>query len=75
MQSLDDQQRDYLLPRSLLTALHRFRSTRDIQSVATTVREMCEAEADRLDSELSMVRYIGLGHPIHRIYRNRARYR
>jgi biopolymer transport protein ExbB/TolQ len=63
LQSLDDKERDFLLPRSLLTALHRFRSTRDIQSVATTVREMCEGEAERLDSELSMVRYIAWAIP------------
>jgi len=63
LQALDPRQREYLLPRALLTALHRFRSTRDIQSVATTVREMCEAEADRLESELAMVRYIAWAIP------------
>jgi len=63
IQSLADTERRFLLPRSLLTGLHRFRSTRDIQSVATTVREICEAESERLDSELSMVRYIAWAIP------------
>ena len=63
LQALPVRERRYLLPRVLLTALHRFRSTRDIQSVATTVRELCEQEADRLESELSMVRYIAWAIP------------
>jgi biopolymer transport protein ExbB/TolQ len=63
LQALDERERSFLVPRALLTALHRFRSTRDIQSVATTVRELCEAESDRLDSELSMVRYIAWAIP------------
>ncbi|MCP3959312.1 MAG: MotA/TolQ/ExbB proton channel family protein [bacterium] len=52
-----------LLPRTLLTALHRFRATSNIQDVSTTAHGMCEAEADRLDSELSMVRYIAWAIP------------
>ncbi|MEM6937413.1 MAG: MotA/TolQ/ExbB proton channel family protein [Pseudomonadota bacterium] len=63
LQALPDQERRFLLPKVLLTALHRFRSTRDIQSVATTVRELCEQEAERLESELSMVRYIAWAIP------------
>ncbi|MDJ0656840.1 MAG: MotA/TolQ/ExbB proton channel family protein [Xanthomonadales bacterium] len=63
LQALPDKERGFLLPRVLLSALHRFRSTRDIQSVATTVREMCEAESERLESELSMVRYIAWAIP------------
>ncbi|MEM9301586.1 MAG: MotA/TolQ/ExbB proton channel family protein [Pseudomonadota bacterium] len=63
LQSLPDKERDFLLPRILLTALHRFRSTRSIQSVATTVRELADAESDRLDSELAMVRYIAWAIP------------
>ena len=52
-----------LLPRALLTALHRFRSTRNIQDVSDAVRTVCESETDRLDSELSMVRYIAWAIP------------
>lgn len=63
LQALPARERQYLLPRVLLTALHRFRSTRDIQSVATTTRELAEAESERLDSELAMVRYIAWAIP------------
>jgi biopolymer transport protein ExbB/TolQ len=63
IQALPERERDYLLPRCLFTALHRFRSTRDIQSVASTVREMSDSESDRLESELSMVRYIAWAIP------------
>ena len=48
----------YLLPRALLIALQRFGSTRNVQDVANSVKEICEEESNRQDSELSMVRYI-----------------
>ena len=63
VQALPEQERDYLLPKALLTALHRFRSTRNIQDVSTSVRTVCESESERLDSELSMVRYIAWAIP------------
>lgn len=58
LQTLPAEEREYLLPRALLTALQRFGSTRNIQDVSSAVKEICETESDRLDSELSMVRYI-----------------
>ena len=58
LQALPENEREYLLPRALLAALQRFGSTRNIQNVSASVREVCETEADRLDSELSMIRYI-----------------
>ena len=58
IQALPDDQQGFLLPRTLLTALHRFRSTRNIQDVSNAVRAVCESESERLDSELSMIRYI-----------------
>jgi len=63
IQALPDAQQGYLLPRALLTALHRFRSTANIQDVANSVRAICETESDRLDSELSMIRYIAWAIP------------
>ena len=63
IQALPERERDYLLPRCLYTALHRFRSTRDIQTVASTVRDMSESESERLETELSMVRYIAWAIP------------
>jgi len=41
-----------------LSALQRFGSTKSIQDVSQAIREVCETEAERLDSELSMIRYI-----------------
>lgn len=58
IQALPVDQREYLLPRALLTALQRFGSTRNVQDVSTAIKEVCDTESDRLDSELSMVRYV-----------------
>lgn len=58
IQTLPAEEREYLLPRVLLAALQRFGSTRNIQDVASAIKEVCETESDRLDSELSMIRYI-----------------
>jgi len=63
VQALPAARQDHLLPRALLTALHRFQSTRNIQDVSTAVRTICEAAYERLDSELSMVRYIAWAIP------------
>lgn len=63
IQALPESEQSCLLPRALLTALHRFRSTRNIQDVSSSVRETCESESERLDSELSMVRYIAWAIP------------
>ena len=58
LQSALPQEQNFLLPRALLTALQRFGSTRNVQDVANAVKEVCEEESNRQDSELSMVRYI-----------------
>jgi len=58
LQSLPEQQRAYLLPRALNTALSRFQGTSSVQSATDNAYAVCEAESSRLDSELSMVRYI-----------------
>ena len=63
IQALSEDQQGFLLPRALLTALHRFRSTRNIQDVSNAVRAICESESERLDSELSMIRYIAWAIP------------
>jgi biopolymer transport protein ExbB/TolQ len=63
VQALPPHQRRLLLPRTLLTALHRFASTRNVQDASTAVRAVCEAESDRLDSELALVRYIAWAIP------------
>ena len=58
IQSLPEEQQGYLLPRALQVALHRFNSTRNIQDVSSATRGVCESESERLDSELSIIRYI-----------------
>lgn len=63
LQALPEEEREFLLPRTLLAALQRFASTRNVQDVSEAVRATCEQESDRLDSELSMVRYIAWAIP------------
>jgi biopolymer transport protein ExbB/TolQ len=63
LQALSEAEQNYLLPRALLTALHRFRSTRNIQDVSNAVGAICDSESERLDSELSMIRYIAWAIP------------
>ena len=58
LQSLPSDQQNYLLPRALQTALSRFQVTENVQFATQAVDSVCETENDRLDSELSMVRYI-----------------
>ncbi|RLE27149.1 MAG: MotA/TolQ/ExbB proton channel family protein [Acidobacteria bacterium] len=52
-----------LVARALLSALNRFGATRSIQDASETARDVCETEADRLESELAMVRYIAWAIP------------
>jgi biopolymer transport protein ExbB/TolQ len=63
LQALPERLQDYLLPRALLTALQRFDSTRNVQDVSQAAYEVCDEEGDRLDSELSMIRYIAWAIP------------
>jgi biopolymer transport protein ExbB/TolQ len=58
IQSLPPDKRESLLSRTLLTALRRFTATRSIQDASSTAHSVAAAESERLDSELSMVRYI-----------------
>ncbi|TNF82049.1 MAG: MotA/TolQ/ExbB proton channel family protein [Gammaproteobacteria bacterium] len=63
IQALPSEVQNYLLPRALMSALQRFSSTRNVQDVSEAIKTVCEAEQDRLDSELSMVRYIAWAIP------------
>ena len=63
IQSLPPPQQEALLPRVLLAALQRFGSTRSIQDVSAATHAYCETEGDRLESELSMIRYIAWAIP------------
>ena len=63
VQALPEQQRGFLLSRALLAGLHRFQSTHNIQDVAATIKDVCETESDRLETELALVRYIAWAIP------------
>ena len=63
VQALPEDRQQMLLPRALLNALRRFASTRSIQDVSSSTHTICESEADRLESELSMIRYISWAIP------------
>ncbi len=63
VQALPDDRQQMLLPRALLNALRRFSSTHNIQDVSSSTHTLCESEADRLESELSMIRYISWAIP------------
>lgn len=53
----------YLLPRALRSGIQRFGATLNIQDSATAVRNTCESEMERLESELSIIRYIAWAIP------------
>jgi biopolymer transport protein ExbB/TolQ len=63
IEAMPDVDRQQLLPRALLASLDRFAATRDVQDVAAAAETICDAEADRLDSEMSMIRYIAWAIP------------
>ncbi len=63
LQEIPNESREFLLPSALLNAIQRFSATRNIQDAATAVRETCETQGDRLDSELSTIRYVAWAIP------------
>ncbi len=63
IQALPEESQHMLLPRALLNALRRFSTTRNIQDVSSSTRNIYESEAERLESELSMIRYISWAIP------------
>jgi biopolymer transport protein ExbB/TolQ len=63
LQSLPERLKNMLLPRVLLASLERFGSTRNVQDVSSVANNLCESENERLESELSMIRYIAWAIP------------
>jgi len=63
LRSLPVTMQDYVLPRALLTAIERFGATRNVQDVSTAARNICESEGERMESELSIIRYIAWAIP------------
>jgi biopolymer transport protein ExbB/TolQ len=63
LDALPPARRDSLLPRALLAALHRFDSARNVQDVSDAAHTICTTEGERLESELSLIRYIAWAIP------------
>jgi len=63
LQKLPKSEQIMLAPRTLIIALTRFSATANVAAVATAVKDICQAEGDRLDSELAMIRYISWAIP------------
>tara|TARA_B100000579_G_scaffold297469_1_gene247514 strand:- start:137 stop:937 length:801 start_codon:yes stop_codon:yes gene_type:complete len=63
LEVLDDSKQDLFLTRTLINGLKRFTTTKNVQDVSTTTHTMVESEAERLESELSMIRYIAWAIP------------
>jgi len=63
LESLPPDQQQSLTVRAAKAALARFGATRNVQDVSDAGHAVCAAEAERLDSELSMVRYIAWAIP------------
>lgn len=55
--------RQSLLPRALYAALERFGATRSVTDASTAARNVCQMEADRMDTELSMTRFVAWAIP------------
>lgn len=60
---IPDKAQDYLLPRVILSAIDRFSSTRSVQDASSVVQTVCDEEAERAESELSIIRYIAWAIP------------
>ena len=63
LDNLSESKQSLLLPRILINALNRFATTENVQDVSISAHTMVESEADRLESELSMIRYIAWAIP------------
>lgn len=63
LESLAPQRQQALAVRAAKAALARFGATRNVQNVSEAGHSVCQAEAERLDSELSMIRYIAWAIP------------
>ncbi len=63
LDSLPAEARALLLPRAIQAALARFGATRSVQDASTVAHGICQSEADRLDSDLALLRYIAWAIP------------
>jgi biopolymer transport protein ExbB/TolQ len=58
IEALPAGQRELLLPRLASHTLRRFGATRSLEDVANSMHRLVEAEGNRLDSELAVIRFI-----------------
>jgi len=63
LESMPAEQQQLLIVRAAKAALARFGATRNVQDVSEAGHAVCAAEAERLDAELSMLRYIAWAIP------------
>lgn len=63
LEKIPREKADYLLPRALESAFQRLEARSGIQEVSAAIRDVCDAESQRLDTELAMIRYIGWAIP------------
>ncbi len=63
LDELPPDRRDLLLPRALHSAIQRFGATRNVQDAATALNNVCDSEGERMESELSTIRYIAWAIP------------
>lgn len=63
LQSLPNEKQSYLLTRALQVSIERFSSSQNVQDVAQAMQGVCESEYERLESELSIIRYIAWAIP------------
>ncbi len=63
LQELPSHIQRYLLPRALRVSIQRFAATRNLHDSSTAMRDVCDSEAQRLETELSIIRYIAWAIP------------
>ncbi|WP_198266557.1 MotA/TolQ/ExbB proton channel family protein [sulfur-oxidizing endosymbiont of Gigantopelta aegis] len=63
LQELPANMQQYLLPKALKVTIQRFAATSNVHDSATAMRDICESESQRLDTELSIIRYIAWAIP------------
>lgn len=63
VQSLPAERQSFLLPRALQMSIERFNSSANVQDVAQAMKNVCDTEYERLESELSIIRYIAWAIP------------
>jgi len=63
LQALSHKEQIHLPAKALSVALRRFSTTRNIQNTSDSLNALCEQEANRLDSELAIIRYISWAIP------------